>query len=305
MTTTTIPYNHLPSGTVLCDGQYVLKDLLAVGGMGAVYRGVKKNMGGFALTVAIKELLPHLSEKHHLLDLFFSEAKLHANLCHSNIVRVVDLFEDRGRYYIVLEWVEGMDLRNAIKKMVASHRSLPVDVAIYIFHELLQALNYAHHLQIRSKHIRGIIHRDISPSNILLSTSGEVKLTDFGISQAGARLKNFKKVPGKKGYMPPEQVEGEIGEARSDIYSLCVCMFESLTLINPIGFTSSTGRLLNIRQVRSDIPSLLEEIIEGGMSSQVGNRPDSDTLLKQFRLVMAQEAMAITPFLLSDFLYSL
>jgi eukaryotic-like serine/threonine-protein kinase len=295
-------YIALPKGTILENGKYTLLDLVAVGGMGAVYKGVKESYGGFSLVVAIKELLPHLSSKRPLLDLFFSEAKLHANLNHSNIVRVVDLFEDNHRYYIVFEWVEGMDLRNAIKRMIARNYSLPIDVAIYIFYELLNALEYSHSFSLPSKEINGIIHRDISPSNILLSKAGEVKLTDFGISSAGARLNQFKRVPGKKGYMPMEQINGDIGDERTDIFSLVVCLIEALTLVNPIGYAAKYGFPLDIRKARPDISPVLENIISAGLSLSVYSRPTAIELMEQFHQFLKAEDIVINSTLLSDFL---
>ncbi|MBN2725118.1 MAG: serine/threonine protein kinase [Deltaproteobacteria bacterium] len=295
-------YVPLPKGTRLADGQYTLSRLLAVGGMGAVYKGYKEGDEGFYLPVAVKELLPELSDKKPLVDLFFSEARLHANLNHSNIVRVVDLLEYNSRYYIVLEWVDGMDLRFTIKSLLKHNRALPVNIGVYIFSELLHALNYAHTIFIYSRNIKGIIHRDISPSNILLSKSGEVKLTDFGISQAGTRLEGFKKVPGKKGYMPPEQQMGDIGEARSDIFSLMVCFYETMTLVNPIAVKSRMGYIPSMKKFRPDIPTLLEEIIFWGMETYIEDRPTSKDLLYYLETISSKEGLHISSLSLADYL---
>jgi eukaryotic-like serine/threonine-protein kinase len=294
-------YIALKPNTKLKNNQYRVIKLLAKGGMGAVYKSVRTGPDGFVLPVAIKELLPHLSEKKALVELFFSEAKLHANLNHSNIVRVVDLFVDGGQYYIVMEWVEGMDLRTAIKYMIHKHFSLPLEVGIFILHELLLALKYSHTFRLRSSETTGIIHRDISPSNILLSCQGEVKLTDFGISQAGNRLDKFKKILGKKGYMPPEILGGEIGDSRSDIYSLMVCFCESLTLVNPVIDNNSLSTLRS----RPDISQKLWAIISHGLTNDYNKRPNSSQLLEHLESLMVRESISISSTLLSDFLKKL
>lgn len=298
-------YTPLPPQTTIGDGRYTLNKLLAVGGMGAVYRGVRKSRWGFALPVAIKELLPHLSHKAPILELFFSEAKLHEKLHHNNIVRVVDLFETDGRYYIVFEWVEGMDLRDALKKMIALERPFPVEVALFLFREVLFALIYAHSLKIPEHNIDGIVHRDISPSNILLSYVGEVKLTDFGISKAGERLAHFKRVPGKRGYMPPEQVAGELGDPKTDIFSLLVCLFESLTLLNPVGYRTTKGTLPQLRHIRQDVPSDLEKLILRGLSPEPHLRPTSLELMASLQELVAKYAIILSPLKLKAFLSTL
>lgn len=301
MTTTYEPY---PPGTQLANGQYKLTRLLAVGGMGAVYKGVKKSALQMELPVAIKELLPHLSEKKPLVDLFFTEAHLHAKLNHSNIVRVIDLFTDRGRYYIVLEWVEGMDLRVLIKTLIKQHYSMPLSCGLFILYELLQALHYAHHIVIPEKHVTGIVHRDLSPSNILLSRAGEVKLTDFGISHAGERLVPFKRVLGKKGYMPPELRDGGLGESRSDVYSLMVCFYEMMVLVNPL--TNDTQHPdFNIGRARPDIPKSIQFIVQECLLPNVYDRPSSTEVLSMLEQAVARESISLGSTLLSDFLCKL
>ncbi|MBU1222216.1 serine/threonine protein kinase [Myxococcota bacterium] len=295
-------YVPLPRGTSLNNGTYTLSRLLAVGGMGAVYKGYRGGTQGFYLPVAVKELLPSLSDKKPLVDLFFSEARLHANLNHSNIVRVVDLFYDNARYYIVLEWVDGLDLRGVIKALVHKTIFMPINISVFIFSELLQALDYAHTIFIYEKNIKGIIHRDLSPSNILISRSGEVKLTDFGISQAGTRLEGFKKVPGKKGYMPPEHQTGEIGEARSDIYSLMVCFYEVLALVNPLAVKSRMGYIPSMKKFRPDIPPLLEEIIFWGLETYIEDRPTARDLIYYLQNLATQEGLQVSSLVLADFL---
>ncbi|MDA3864174.1 MAG: serine/threonine-protein kinase [Deltaproteobacteria bacterium] len=297
--------NPLDPGDILKNGMYQIQKLITVGGMGAVYKGVRRNAGGIKVNVAVKELLPGLAKKPYLVELFKSEARIYSTLCHSNIVRVIDLFEDRTRYYIILEWVEGFDLRNAIKILIKNYLSFPVEITVFIFFELLQALNYAHNIQIKSRDIDGIVHRDISPSNILLSNAGEIKLTDFGISKAGFRLKKFRKVPGKKGYMPPEQLEGVIGDERTDVYSLMVCFFESLTLINPLIYFKKKGTMLKFDDVRNDVPESLQELIILGLSTNIEKRPTSGEALNFLKQIIVNERIPLSSINFSDFIRSL
>ena len=294
------PYKALSSGTLIgLNRDYTIQNLLAIGGMGAVYKGIKKGSPGFVLPVAIKELLPHLSEQRALIELFYSEAKIHARMNHANIVQVVDLFKCKDRYYIVFEWVDGMDMRVLIKTMKSLGLILPVEAGLFVLHEMLSALHYAHNLYLPDKGINGIIHRDISPSNILLSYVGEVKLTDFGISQAGERLTKFKKVLGKKGYMPPEQREGSIGEEKSDIYSLAVSFIEAMSLKNPL---LSAEFVIKLRDYRDDIPPELDDLLNTAMADDVSVRPTAAEMLETLSQIQYSRSLRLSGTILSDFL---
>jgi serine/threonine protein kinase len=209
--------------------RYIILEYLAEGGMGAIYLGKKLGMGGFEKEVVLKQLLPEFTEQPEFIDLFLREARLSASLDHANIVHTIDLVAAGSDFFIVMEYVRGGDLRTLVKR--ARRRSCPwrPEAALFIGREVLGALAYAHAKTGPDGKPLNLIHRDVSPSNILLSSSGEVKLTDFGIAKANTHRSVFYRVKGKVGYMSPEQARGETLDHRSDLYSCAVCLYEMLS----------------------------------------------------------------------------
>ncbi len=209
--------------------RYVVLEYLAEGGMGAIYRGKKLGAGGFEKEVVLKQLLPEFTQQPEFIDLFLREAKLSATLDHANIVRTIDLVAADDAFFIVMEYVRGGDLRTLAKRAKRRRRWLAAAAALYVAREICSALSYAHAKLGPDGKSLGLIHRDVSPSNILISGAGEVKLTDFGIAKASTHRSVFYKVRGKVGYMSPEQARGEPLDHRSDLYSLAVCLYELVT----------------------------------------------------------------------------
>ena len=209
--------------------RYVVLEYLAEGGMGAIYRGKKLGAGGFEKEVVLKQLLPEFTQQPEFIDLFLREAKLSATLDHANIVRTIDLVAADDAFFIVMEYVRGGDLRTLAKRAKRRRRWLAAAAALYVAREVCSALSYAHAKLGPDGKSLGLIHRDVSPSNILISGAGEVKLTDFGIAKASTHRSVFYKVRGKVGYMSPEQARGEPLDHRSDLYSLAVCLYELVT----------------------------------------------------------------------------
>jgi serine/threonine protein kinase len=208
--------------------RYVIVEYIAEGGMGAIYLGKKIGVGGFEKEVVLKQLLPEFTREPKFIDLFLREARLSASLDHANIVRTVDLVTAGDDYFMVMEYVRGGDLRTLLRLARRRHQIFPPQAAVFIGHELLEALTYAHTRTGPDGRPLGLIHRDVSPSNILLSGAGEVKLTDFGIAKASTHRSVFFKVKGKVGYMAPEQARGEPIDARTDLFSLGVVLYEVL-----------------------------------------------------------------------------
>ncbi len=209
--------------------RYVVLEHLSEGGMGAIYVGKKLGAGGFEMQVVLKQLLPEFTQQEEFIDLFLREAKLSATLDHANIVHTIDLVTAGGEYFIVMEYLPGGDLRTLLKKAKRRGKRFSPAAAIHISREVLSALAYAHVKRDLDGNPLRLIHRDVSPSNILVSHAGEVKLTDFGIAKAATHNSLFYKVKGKIGYMSPEQARSEQLDHRSDLYSLAVCMYEVLT----------------------------------------------------------------------------
>jgi len=195
--------------------------------MGAIYVGKKIGVGGFEKEVVLKQLLPEFTSRPEFRDLFFREAKISASLDHQNIVRTFDLVTSEDRLFIVMEYVRGADLRS-ISWRARRKRPLSPQAIVHVALEILGGLAYAHRRRSPTGEPLGIIHRDLSPSNILCSAEGEVKLSDFGIAKAATYSSAFYRVRGKVGYMSPEMAHNQIIDSRSDLFSLGVSIYETL-----------------------------------------------------------------------------
>ncbi|HEX5060325.1 MAG TPA: serine/threonine-protein kinase, partial [Kofleriaceae bacterium] len=245
--------------------RYVVLEHLSEGGMGAIYVGKKLGAGGFEMEVVLKQLLPEFTQQEEFIDLFLREAKLSATLDHANIVHTIDLVTAGGEYFIVMEYLPGGDLRTLLKKAKRRGKRFSPKAAIYIARELLSALSYAHSKRDFDGNPLKLIHRDVSPSNVLLSYAGEIKLTDFGIAKAATHTSLFYKVKGKIGYMSPEQAKSEPLDHRSDLYSLAVCMYEILTgerLFVHAGLTTSADEIYSqpVPQLSRKVPGLTPDL---------------------------------------------
>jgi hypothetical protein len=226
--------------------RYVVLDYLSEGGMGAIYLGKKLGAGGFEKEVVLKQLLPEYTQQEEFIDLFLREARLSATLDHANIIHTIDLVTAGNEYFIVMEYLAGGDLRTLLKKARRRRKRFSAAAGIYITREVLSALSYAHAKRDFEGRPLRLIHRDVSPSNILISVNGEVKLTDFGIAKAATHNSLFYKVKGKVGYMSPEQAKSDPMDHRSDLYSLAVCLYEIITgerLFVHTGITTSADEI--------------------------------------------------------------
>ncbi|HRC56936.1 MAG TPA: serine/threonine-protein kinase, partial [Kofleriaceae bacterium] len=206
--------------------RYQLVRKLGAGGMAEVYLGTVAGADGFSRTIAIKRVLAGFSREPLFAEMFISEAQLASRLTHPNIVAVTDFDRDEeGRPFLVMEFVEGKDLAALLTTGV-----LPVAVTIFIIAEVLRGLGYAHELP-RESGLRGVVHRDVSPHNVLLSWEGAVKVSDFGIAKAlvtGVGAASMM-VKGKPAYMSPEQANGEALDGRSDLFAVGIMLWEMLT----------------------------------------------------------------------------
>jgi eukaryotic-like serine/threonine-protein kinase len=259
--------------------RYVVLEHLSEGGMGAIYVGKKLGAGGFEMEVVLKQLLPEFTQQVEFIDLFVREAKLSATLDHANIVHTIDLVTYGGEYFIVMEYVPGGDLRTLLKKAKRRGKRFSPGAAIHICREVLSALAYAHVKRDFEGTPLKLIHRDVSPSNILVSNAGEVKLTDFGIAKAATHTSLFYKVKGKIGYMSPEQARSEPLDHRSDLYSLAVCLYEVLTgerLFVHAGLTTSADEIYSqpVPQISRKVPGLTPDL-DAIMSKALALSPDA------------------------------
>ncbi|HEU5056236.1 MAG TPA: serine/threonine-protein kinase [Kofleriaceae bacterium] len=212
-------------------GPFEVLERLGIGGMATVHRAIERGVAGFEREVALKRLLPHLAEDEAFLRLFVREAKLASMLQHGNIVQLYELGRVGASYFISMEYIVGRDLRNAIWRARRVVGPPPVAVTLAILSELLDALDYAHNRRDEAGQPMGLIHRDISPSNLIINESGHLKVIDFGVAKAtqGHMQTQTGGLKGKLSYMPPEMLACRPLDARSDLFSASVIAHELLT----------------------------------------------------------------------------
>ncbi len=275
-------------------GKYQILERVAQGGMAEIYKARMEGIGGFNRLFAIKRILPNLSQNKEYIDLLVDEAKVAGLLSHANIVQILDLGEVSGQYYVAMEYVNGRDLGRVLARCNKRGITLPVPHSVFILIEVLKGLEYAHNRQI----MRGktpmpldIVHRDVSPSNVLLSFQGEVKLTDFGIAKA--RVKALETVSGvikgKFDYLSPEQAKGQHLDPRTDLFAAGVLLYEMLCGVHPF---RQVGDLKTIAKIKSgiytaptianqDVPYSLELVLNRALALDPNERYQSATEFKE------------------------
>jgi eukaryotic-like serine/threonine-protein kinase len=259
--------------------RYRIERYLTEGGMGAIYVGKKLGPGGFEKEVVLKQLLPEYTARPEFRDLFFREAKISATLDHANIVHVFDLVESDESLFIVMEYVRGVDLRTIIRRSKLRRRELSPAAALHITLEILAGLAYAHNRRTLTGESMLVIHRDVSPSNILCSVQGEVKLSDFGIAKAATHSSAFYRVRGKVGYMSPEQARSQPIDHRTDLYSVAVCLYEALTAERLfVGDLSTPADVIYAQpivppsQKRAGLPTALDAVLKTALAPDPADR---------------------------------
>jgi serine/threonine protein kinase len=252
-------------------GRYTLLKRLAAGGMGEVYLAAKPGPVGFGPRVALKVLRDQLASDQQFIDMLVDEANISMFLNHQNVVSVLDLSEDAGVYYIAMEFVQGMTVEGLLEKLIGQGRKLDIPIALYIASELCRALKYAHTRVNHTGEPLNIIHRDVTPANILLSTQGEVKLTDFGIARAKGRIHQTQAgvLKGKFGYMAPEMIRYEAIDARADLFCAGVVIYLMITGKHPVAGATVMEAIQRYEDkqiakpsvVHPEIPSTLDTIV--------------------------------------------
>jgi serine/threonine protein kinase len=225
---TAVPVDQ-PERTTL--GRYRLIKKLAVGGMAEIYLARMTGAGGFEKNVVLKRILPQLAEDDELYRMFVDEARIAATLQHPNIVQVYDCGETDGEFFIAMEFLDGADLQTIRGTLAQRKKGLPLIHTIHVASAVAAGLHYAHEKTDLEGNPLYIVHRDVTPANILLTRDGGIKLVDFGIAKAANRLTrtSYGTLKGKIAYMSPEQVQGEDIDRRSDIYSLGILLYEMTT----------------------------------------------------------------------------
>ena len=213
-------------------GKYTILEFLGKGGMAEVYKAKLTGIGGFEKILVIKKILPHLAQNESFVKMFFDEANITVSLQHPNIVQVFELGQQDGVYYMAMEYVEGGNLNMLVRHCISRQIRIPFKHILYIIMEVCKGLYYAHRATDSNGTPLGIIHRDVTHSNILISSMGNVKLADFGIARARIQqsVESPDSIKGKLSYMAPEMIRRENIDHKVDIYSLGIVFFELLTL---------------------------------------------------------------------------
>jgi eukaryotic-like serine/threonine-protein kinase len=213
-------------------GPYTLFDFVGRGGMAEIYLARQKTEFSGARLCVVKQILPELAGDRKFSEMLVHEAKLAARLSHANIVQVFDLGREDDRLYIAMEYVEGFDLNEVLRRCARNQVALPFELSVHVIREALRGLDYAHRRTNDDGSPLGLVHRDVSPSNLLLSFHGEVKLCDFGIARANDLLGDSggpgfgEALKGKAGYMSPEHARGEPIDARADVFAAGIVLWE-------------------------------------------------------------------------------
>lgn len=239
-------------------GKFFLLDKLAVGGMAEIYKAKTFGAEGFEKLLAIKRILPHCAADKDFISMLIDEAKLSVLLSHANIVQVYDLGKVGDDFFISMEYISGVNLRDLIYRCRELGKPIPTDIAVYILSEICKGLDYAHRKTDMNGQPLNLVHRDISPQNILISYEGEVKIVDFGIAKAAMNISHTMAgiLKGKIAYMSPEQALGKSVDHRTDIFSVGILLYECLTGEKLFTGESQFEVLKKIRSTKIDLARL-------------------------------------------------
>ncbi len=293
-------------------GRYHLLRRLAIGGMAELHLACAEGVAGFQKVVVLKRVLPHLAADRSFVDLFLNEARLAANLDHPNLVQVMDIGEADGEYFYVMEYVHGRNARELLGE-AANRGGMPLSVALAVVIATASGLHHAHERTDLEGRPLGLVHRDVSPSNVLISYDGAIKVTDFGIAKASARTAETigGAMKGKIGYMSPEQCRGEAVDRRSDIFALGILLYE-LTTTERLFFGESDFAVLNkVVHGRFDSPSsrvpdyppALERIVLRALALEPAERyPSAGELLRDIEAFAHEQRLLCSAAVVTDWM---
>jgi eukaryotic-like serine/threonine-protein kinase len=244
-------------------GKYQLVKKLAVGGMGEVFLARMKGPVGFEKLVVVKTLLQHLKEDQEFVNMFFDEARIAAVLNHPNIAQIYDLGEDKGEYFIAMEYVHGLSLRDVVVHALEKGQPMPLALKCRVIADAAAALDFAHQAKTPSGQPLDLIHRDVSPQNILIGFNGVVKLIDFGVAKAANKLVRTATgiIKGKYAYMSPEQAYGKQLDGRSDVFGLGTVFWEILCTDRLFKRENETDTLQAVVGAEIHPPSMLDRAV--------------------------------------------
>ncbi|MEW5854423.1 MAG: serine/threonine-protein kinase, partial [Myxococcota bacterium] len=262
--------------------RYEILQKLAAGGMAELFLAKQSGMEGFEKVVVIKRILTHLATDQEFINMFLDEARIAAKLSHPNVVQIYDLGRADDTFYIAMEYVSGRNVAAVIKKAKDANKPLPVEHVARVISGVCDGLYYAHTRKDYDGKPLNIIHRDISPQNILVSFAGGVKLVDFGIAKASTQLAQTRAgvLKGKYSYMSPEQVRGDKIDGRSDLFAVGIVMYEMLTATRPFERDSSLKTLkaivqekpINPRELNPSVPPEMVKILSKALEKDPNRR---------------------------------
>jgi len=290
----------------LIDGKYQLLEIVGEGGMATVYKGVQKGAAGFQRRVAIKHIKPEYRALKNYVDMFIEEARVGSELAHPNIVQVHDFISEEGSYYLIMEWVDGIDLGQFIRlhREAGLHVEWPLVVAIGI--ATLRGLGAAHARVAADGSPSPVIHRDVTPHNVLLGVNGVVKITDFGLARARDRVASMTApgtVKGKLNYLAPEVSFGKPNTPQSDLFGVGSVLWETLSGERLFDGKNDVEIFKKIRacnippigEIRTDIPSSLPAVLDVALAPEPENRFASATAFATALSQVMKQAVGIDP----------
>ena len=297
-------------------GNYYLLEKIAVGGMAELFKAQQRGAAGFQKIVAIKRILPHLNDNEDFVTMFIDEAKLAAQLTHPNIVQIFDLGKAGSSYYIAMEYVNGRDLRTLLRKAREYGLPFPEAVAGFVTMKVAAALDYAHRKRGFDDRELKLVHRDISPQNVLISQEGAVKLVDFGIAKAVSKASHTVAgaLKGKLLYMSPEQAMGQALDNRSDLYSLGLVLFEMLTgercfqADSELGVLEKVrlGRVQDVTALNSSVSREMAGIVTKSLQKNVDHRyPSARFMERDLRELLMKQGHIPTEHDVAEYIHAL
>jgi serine/threonine-protein kinase len=265
-------------------GRYVLYDVIAAGGMASVCLARLQGAVGFSRIVAVKCIHPHIAREPDFVAMFLDEARLASRIRHANVVAPLDVVADGADLFLVLEYVAGESLARLLEACRAAHEPVPLEVALRVASDMLHGLGAAHGARDEQGQLLGLVHRDVSPHNVLVGSDGVARVADFGVAKAAGRLQTTRsgQLKGKLGYMAPEQLRGLPVSPRSDLYSAAVTLWELLagrrmfTADNEaeLVLQAVAGAVPPLAELRPELPRALGEVLARALHPDARQRPE-------------------------------
>ncbi|OVE81309.1 hypothetical protein BVY03_03755, partial [bacterium K02(2017)] len=297
-------------------GQYTLLEKIAQGGMAQVFKAKTVDPNGIERLVVIKRILPHISADQEYVDMLVDEAKIAVNFNHGNIAQIYDLGRVKDDYFIVMEYVDGKTFSHIVKKLKSRKTRFPLDLLLYCAIEIAHGLSYIHNKKDSTDKPMGVVHRDISPQNIILSYAGQIKIIDFGVAKAEFREGKTESgvLKGKFAYMSPEQSRCDRIDNRSDIFSLGTLIWEATTAARLFKKKTNQETIQNIQkgkyipasQIRKNIPKEFDRILKKALSKNPKHRfQDASEMAFEMEKLLFKINPEFKPVYAAEFIYKL